>query len=405
MQVRGTVAPSYAPVLEKLEQRFCRTDSGCALVVYQAGQKVVSASAGVQVPDQKPFTVDTQVMAFSVTKGVLATLAHVLVDQGVLDYDQPVAHYWPGFQQSGKDTLTLRHILCHESGLFSVRDLIDDAEALMDWDYMVQKLTRAAPLHRPGHTHAYHAITFGYLLGHVIELAAGQSIPALVQSLLAEPLGEPGLAFGRDRVDLNHCSDLVMRSGHVIPFQRQSVRRRLALKLLSSSFRLTPASFEDFDRAFWLRGMEQVQLNDPSWGAAPVWSANGFFSANALAKLFAVLVSSQAMGCELMSAQTWRTATEVQNTSLGRVIPLPLNWRLGYHRTFGSLHLRDAFGHWGLGGSSVWVDPNRQLAVAFVTNRTEISGFGQFMALNRLLVKCADHHGVPGATLGRAVGL
>lgn len=405
MQVRGTAAPSYAPVLEKLEQRFCRTDSGCALVVYQAGQKVVSASTGVQCPDQHPFTVDTQVMAFSVTKGVLATLAHVLVDQGVLEYDQPISRYWPMFQQSGKDTMTLRHVLCHESGLYSVRDLIDDADALMDWDYMTQKITRAAPLHRPGQTHAYHAITYGYILGHIIELATGQSIPELVDTLLAQPLGEPGLVFGRDRVDHAHCSDLVMRSGHVIPFQRQSVRRRLALKLLRSSFRFTPTSFEDFDRAFWLRGMEHVQLNDPSWGAAPVWSANGFFSANALAKLFAVLVSRETMGCSLMSDATWREATQVQNTSLGRVIPLPLNWRLGYHRTFGSLALRDAFGHWGLGGSSVWVDPKRELSVAYVTNRTEISGFGQFMALNRLLVKCADQHVVPGPTLSRAVGM
>lgn len=117
MRIDGTTAPSYAPVREKLEQRLPEVDSGFALVIYQNGQQVVSLSGGVQCPDHAPFTVDTQVMAFSVTKGVLATLTHVLVDQGVLDYDTPIAHYWPKFQQSGKDALTLRHVLCHESGL------------------------------------------------------------------------------------------------------------------------------------------------------------------------------------------------------------------------------------------------------------------------------------------------
>jgi len=405
MQIDGTLAPSYAPVREKLTQRFRREGSGFALVVYQGGEKVVSLSAGVQHPTCTPFTVDTQVMAFSVTKGVLATLAHVLVDQGVLDYDTPIAHCWPKFQQSGKDTLTLRHVLCHESGLYSVRDLIDDPEALMDWDYMIRKLTRAAPLHKPGKANAYHAITYEYLLGHIIELAAGQSIPHLVKSLLAEPLGVPGLVFGREGVDPLHCSDLVMRSGHVLPFQRQSVRRRLLMKLLRSSFKLTPATFEDFDRAFWLQGMEQVHLNDPTWGAAPIWSANGFFSAEALAKLFAFLVSGPQMGQPFLSEKTLREATRVHNTSLGRVIPIPLNWRLGYHRTFGSLHLRDAFGHWGLGGSSVWCDPQRNLAVAFVTNRTDITGFGPFLALNRIIVKCADLHLAPKSVLHQhAVG-
>jgi CubicO group peptidase (beta-lactamase class C family) len=343
-------------------------------------------------------------MAFSVTKGVLATLAHVLVDQGVLEYDRPVAHYWPGFQQSGKDTLTLRHVLCHESGLYGVRDLIDDANALMDWDYMIQKLTRAAPLHQPGKTHAYHAVTYGYLLGHIIELATGKSIPELVATLLAQPLDEPGLAFGRDQVDLANCSDLVMRSGHLFPFERQSVRRRVLFKLLQSSFMLTPASFEDFDQAFWLRGMEHVQLNDPTWGAAPIWSANGFFSANALAKLFGVMASGEEMGCKLLTPETWGVATQVQNTALGRVSPVPLHWRLGYHRTFGSLQLRNAFGHWGLGGSSAWVDPKRQLSVAFVTNRTEFSAFAQLVALNRLLVKCADQRGAASEISSKVIG-
>jgi CubicO group peptidase (beta-lactamase class C family) len=66
-------------------------------------------------------------LCYSTGKGVLATLAHILVSQGYLDYDRPVAEYWPEFAQKGKENITLAHMLSHQSGLFDIRNLIDDA--------------------------------------------------------------------------------------------------------------------------------------------------------------------------------------------------------------------------------------------------------------------------------------
>ena len=73
-------------------------------------------------------------VSFSTTKGVTATALHVLVDRGLLDYDDPVAKYWPEFAQAGKEHITVRHLLCHQAGLYDIRHLIDDAARMRDWE-------------------------------------------------------------------------------------------------------------------------------------------------------------------------------------------------------------------------------------------------------------------------------
>ena len=53
--------------------------------------------------EDAPWTRDTLVNVYSTTKGLTATCAHRLVDQGLLDPDAPVAKYWPEFAQAGKE--------------------------------------------------------------------------------------------------------------------------------------------------------------------------------------------------------------------------------------------------------------------------------------------------------------
>ena len=99
---------------------------GATLVVYFQGQKVVDIFTGKKSQEQD-WQSDTLAMCYSTGKGVLSTLAHILVSEGLLDYDQPIAHYWPEFSQNGKANITLRHVLSHQSGLFDIRNVIDTA--------------------------------------------------------------------------------------------------------------------------------------------------------------------------------------------------------------------------------------------------------------------------------------
>jgi CubicO group peptidase (beta-lactamase class C family) len=59
------------------------------------------------------------------------------------------------------------------------------------------------------------------------------------------------------------------------------------------------------------------------------------------------------------------------------VIPFDMRWRLGYHGIFTTLGVpREAFGHFGFGGSGGWADPSRELAVALIVNRGMGTPFG-----------------------------
>ncbi|MDH3485461.1 MAG: serine hydrolase, partial [Myxococcales bacterium] len=87
-------------------------------------------------------------------------------------------------------------------------------------------------------------------------------------------------------------------------------------------------------------------------------------------------------GVRLMSAETLAEATRDQNAAIGRVIPFPLRFKVGYMRPvslgfrvpYGNSRLDigvpspHAFGHFGFGGSGAWADPERQLGVGLVTN-------------------------------------
>jgi len=113
--------------MEKANQQVQRvldqlTESGAEVglqvAAYLDGKLVIDAWAGVA--DQttgRPVTSDTLFMAMSCTKGITATCIHILADRGVLDYDTPIAQYWPEFAAHGKGKVTVRHGLTHQAGI------------------------------------------------------------------------------------------------------------------------------------------------------------------------------------------------------------------------------------------------------------------------------------------------
>ena len=127
---------------------------GAACVLYFQGEKVVDIYTGLAAVDS-PWQANTMSVCYSTGKGVLATLAHILVSQGVLSYDQPIADYWPEFAQNGKGKMTLRHVLSHQSGLFDIRNNIADATEMLDWTHMLDVFEKAQPRFAIGQDAAY----------------------------------------------------------------------------------------------------------------------------------------------------------------------------------------------------------------------------------------------------------
>ena len=137
--MEGFVHPDFGAVTEKMRHLMDkrRARGGMSVAVYHHGELVVDAWLGDRDAVGDPWTRDTMAMSFSTTKGVVATVVHRLVDRGVLDYDVPVATYWPEFAAGGKSTVTLRHLLTHQAGLHNVRALAADTESILDWEGMV----------------------------------------------------------------------------------------------------------------------------------------------------------------------------------------------------------------------------------------------------------------------------
>ena len=108
-------------------------------------------------------------------------------------------------------------------------------------------------------------------------------------------------------------------------------------------------------------------------------------------------------GHRYISATTFAALSRVQNTRRGDVIPLPMRWRLGYHRVFTTgPRTPNAFGHFGFGGSGAWCDPSRGLAVGYVVNSGSGSPFGdlRLWQLNSAIIRAAEARGTVRSRIG-----
>nr|MCS5637981.1 beta-lactamase family protein [Myxococcota bacterium] len=209
-QVRSEFSPMVRSLMRLLPQEG---QGGAALCVYHRGECVVDIWAGTRDLEGRPWEEDTVALSWSTTKGILSTLLHVLVDRKLADYDAPVAHFWPEFAQADKEKITIRQVLCHEAGLYRISEMIDDAKEMFDWNRMVHALERARPAHPPGQAHAYHGLTYGWLVGELIRRIAGAELSDLLREELAEPLGLDGLYLGLPAHARTRCAEVIGAGG------------------------------------------------------------------------------------------------------------------------------------------------------------------------------------------------
>src|SRR5258706_11948570 len=142
--LHGEVHEAFRPVAAELERHLRRSSGGAALCVYHQGRPVIDLWGGVRDERGSSWERDTMCVSYSTSKGVVSTALHVLADRGLVAYDTPVARYWPEFAQAGKHAITVRDVLSHRAGMFNIRDLIDDARRMLDWEHMVGALAAAA---------------------------------------------------------------------------------------------------------------------------------------------------------------------------------------------------------------------------------------------------------------------
>ncbi|MGB0114520.1 MAG: serine hydrolase domain-containing protein [Ilumatobacteraceae bacterium] len=393
--MEGFVHPDFGAVTEKVQQLFSKRNAagGMAVAVYHRGELVVDAWTGVRDAAGTPWTADTMAMSFSTTKGVVATVVHRLVDRGLLDYDTPVATYWPEFAGQGKGGITLRHLLTHQAALHDVRAVADSTDDLLEWDTMVGKLAAASPAWDVGTRSGYHALTYGWLVGEVIRRVTGLSVNEAVQREIVEPLGLDGMYIGAPAAVRQRIATLLVDP-------KASAR---LLRSLRGMARLD--HFAPLYRALVIDDILDVATTEHIHDAE-IPAANGVFTARSLARMYAALATPGDFdGPPLLSPATLAEATREQTTGdgvtgteVGRDASVLLNmhWRLGYHlagTTAGVLPR--GFGHFGFGGSGAWGDPESGLAVAMVLNKVAGTPFGdtRMLRIGGAAVRAAKRRG------------
>ena len=390
--VEGWVAPGFEGVRRAFQANFdAGSEVGAAFSAYHRGTKVVDLWGGVaDVTTNRRWDEDTLVLVYSTTKGVTAMCANRLAQEGRLDVEAPVATYWPEFAQAGKESVTVADLLSHRAGLAWVDGPMTVEEAL-GWGAVTEALARQAPSWPPGTKHGYHATTYGWLVGEVVRRITGVSIGTYLRQEIAGPLGaefyiglppeaEPRVARLVSFID-------ALRSGARPAASAPGSGPDLhELAKLAESF-LAPDG--PLSKALTAPGGvfgEEGIWDTPELHQAEIPAANGICDARGLAALYGACVDE----VEVPSGRRMRVLTPEQVDRAVRprtegpdavLMGLDLQWGLGFIVNRGLIELaglggRRAFGHFGMGGSAGWADPDLHLGMGYVMNKMEMGTTG-----------------------------
>jgi CubicO group peptidase (beta-lactamase class C family) len=192
LDVHGYVAPGFEGVRETFAENFTRRrELGGACCAYCRGEKVVDLWGGIRnVRTGEPWEHDTMVIVYSATKGLAAMTLAIAHSRGWLDYEKPVAAYWPEFAQNGKERITVRQLLAHQAGLYALDERLDRS-VVADLDRLARVLERQKPEWEAGTRQAYHGITLGYYEAELLRRIDPQhrSLGRFFQDEIATPLG------------------------------------------------------------------------------------------------------------------------------------------------------------------------------------------------------------------------
>ncbi|WP_030842119.1 EstA family serine hydrolase [Streptomyces hygroscopicus] len=354
--VRGTVADGFEPVREELAAVAAEEggDYAAQLVAYRHGERVVDVWTGPGI------TADSLFGAYSASKGAAHLVVALLAQEGVLDLEQKVAHYWPEFAVEGKGELLLRELLAHRAGLvgadggFTIEELADDR-------IVAERLGAQRPYWRPGSAFGYHALVMGALSGEVVRRATGLS----VQELFAERLRD---AYGVDfhlGLPQEHESRFLTAQPMVATPERLAALAAAASGPNSLSGIAFNRHHPRNPEVWELPNFQVVRtLGTASWG--------GVASARGLARMYAVTIGPVDGAAPLLGPETLAMVGQTQSAGHDMVLGRRTAFTVGFHATseyYPQLG-QGSFGHSGAGGQQSFADPRNGIAYGYTRRRT-----------------------------------
>jgi len=305
---------------------------GAVLLVAKRGRVILFRPYGKQTYDKDavPVTKESMFDLASVTKVVGTTSAAMLLyDEGKLDLDAPVVRYLPQFGKNGKDKITIRNLLLHNSGLPAWVPFYKKLKTPKEVIDSIMNIKLDFP---PGTKYQYSDLGM-ITLQKVIEKITGTTIDKFLKKRVFKPLGMTHTMYNPSPKYWYYC----------MPTERDNYWR---MELMKGKVH---------DEAAYLLG-----------GVAG--HAGLFSTADDVAKLvYTVLNHGNYGGLQLFKASTvdnWTTKQTQQSTRA-------LGWdtKSPEHSSFGTKFSLNSFGHTGFTGTSVWANKDRDVLVVLLTNR------------------------------------
>jgi len=384
--IYGHVSPRFESVRKAFADNFARRrELGGACCAYYRGEKVVDLWGGTRNKQTgEPWEHGTMVVVHSATKGLAAMTLALAHSRGWLDYEEPVARYWPEFAQQGKEKITVRQLLAHQAGLFAFEEPVDRS-VVADLDRLAVVLARQRPAWEPGSRQAYHALTLGFYEGELMRRVDPQhrSLGQFFQDEIATPLGEdvyirlPEETPNARLATLSPPSPLGMLIGFPLRLTLEAMNRH------SNIYRALVTNpgagvYQDKERVY-ARNLE-------------VPSGGGVGTARGIAHAYAAFSTGRRELAVRRETLALLAAPAIPPTrgfydecmkgdglqfSLGFMKSTP-TWPFGSARSFGAP---------GAGGSLGFVDPKEDVAYAYVTSQmgTALTGDPRDLALRNAL--------------------
>jgi uncharacterized protein YbbC (DUF1343 family) len=330
---------------------------GCVVAIGRQSGAVFTRAFGFRSlsPEKEPMTEDTVFDLASLTKPIAtATSLMVLADQGKIDLDHRASRYVPEFAARGKSDITIRQLLTHVSGLPSETALDDYEHGRAEAIRRIAALSlKAAPSTR----FVYSDIGF-LILEEIIRRVTGTDFSTFSTGAIFEPLG--------------------MKQTRFLPSPQDRVR-------------IAPTEQR---KGAWIRG----DVHDPrAFRLGGVAGHAGLFSTAAdLSRYARMLLGSGALeGVRVLSAGAMAKMLAPHDVP-GGIRALGWDMQSAYSNNRGTSLSRRAVGHGGYTGTSLWIDPEQDLFVIFLSNRVHPDGKGSINGLASAIGTLA------GSTLGHA---
>ena len=295
-------------------------------------------------PNREPMTDDTVFDLASLTKPLAtATSVMKLVESGKVSLDDAVAKYIPEFGVAEKQSITLRDLLVHRSGLIPDNAIADYADGPLQAKERLFALKLTAPI---GSKFMYSDVNF-MVLGEVVSRVSGRSLNEFAQAEVFAPLGMTETSYLPAEPLRQRAAPTEQRGGK------------------------------------WMQG----EVHDPrAFKLDGVAGHAGLFgTARDLAR-YAIdaMAGINDNGSRILKRATWETmttrhtivGTDKQNQETRDLRGLGWDMQSRYSINRGTKFSERAFGHGGFTGTALWIDPERKLFVIFLSNRVHPNGKG-----------------------------